>query len=112
MMFCQDMPRRFVNGYPARPLAVSGRVSGNMRHADIRELHIDLPTAFMISADGYADNPTDMKRMRAGVKLKARTWNLGFLTALFDPAATSGFRIPSGMSIDGNLKADNAIRPT
>lgn len=107
MMFCQDMPRRFVNGYPARPLTVSGRVSGNMRHADIRELHIDLPTAFMISADGYADNSTDMKRMRAGVKLKARTWNLGFLTALFDPAATSGFRIPSGMSIDGNLKADH-----
>ena len=107
MKFFGDMPRGFVNGYPTRPLEVSGRVSGNLHHADIRNLHIDLPTAFMITADGYADNPTDMKKMRADMKMKARTWNVGFLTALLDPATAAGFRIPSGMSIDGNIQADH-----
>lgn len=106
MMFCEDMPRQFVSAYPNRRLEVNGEVRGNLRHADIAGLKIDLPTAFMVTADGYADNPTDIKNMKAGVKLTARAWDLGFLTAMLGPSAMKNFRIPSGISVDGELKAE------
>ena len=104
MRFCGGLPSAFVRSYPNRPLTIRGSVGGNLRHIDITGLQVALPTAFDLSADGSADNVTDMKHLRADVRLKGRTDNLGFVTALADiPAA---YAIPRGITLNGRLRAE------
>lgn len=104
--FCGDLPQQFVRRYPNRPITVRGSVNGNLRHADITGLRVSLPTAFTLTADGYAENPTDMERLKADVKLKAEGHDLGFVTALAGAGAADSYRLPPGMTLDARLKAD------
>ncbi|MGN1263246.1 MAG: phage tail protein, partial [Prevotella sp.] len=106
MRFCGDMPKQFILRYPNHPISVRGSLNGNMQHLDITGLQVSLPTAFSCSAEGFADNTTDMKRMKADIRLNAKTFNIGFLTALAGPDALNGIRIPSGITLDGRLRAD------
>ena len=106
MRFCGDVPKQFILNYPNHPITVRTSLNGNMQHLDITGLMINLPTAFNCSAEGYADNPTDIKSMKADVRLNVKTFNIGFLTALAGPDAMKGFRIPSGITLDGRLRAD------
>lgn len=106
MMFCGGMPEQFVRRYPNRPLTVRGSVDGNMRRVDISGLEVSLPTAFNMSARGFAANPTDMKRVKAEVRLSAQTFDLGFVTCLLDPKVMADYHIPSGIKLDGDVKAD------
>ena len=69
-------------------------------------LDITLPTALHLSADGTAENITDMRNLKADVKLSAKTQDLNFVTALVDPKLTKDYRIPNGMTLDGTLKAN------
>lgn len=108
MMFCGGMPKKFVQRYPNRPLTVRGSVDGNMQRVDIAGLEVSLPTAFNISARGYAANPTDMERVKADFKLNAQTFDLGFITCLLDSKLMSDYRIPSGMRLDGDITADGS----
>ena len=63
-------------------------------------------TVFDLSTDGMVANMTDMNRLKANINLKARTYNLGMVTAMLDPALTQEIRIPSGIGIQGNVKMD------
>ena len=106
MRFMGDMPQKFIERYPNHPLAIKGSVNGNMKHLDFTGLDITLPTALHLSADGTAENITDMRNLKADVKLSARTQDLNFVTALVDPKLTKDYRIPNGMTLDGVLKAN------
>lgn len=108
MRFCGDMPQQFIRNYPNRPLTVRGSVNGNMKRINFTGLDINLPTAFHLAANGFAANATDISRLRAAVKMKAQTNDLGFVTAMLDPAIMADYRIPSGISIDGDFKVNGS----
>ena len=106
MKLMGDMPQKFIERYPNHPLSIRGSVNGNMKQMEFTGLDINLPTALHLSADGTAENITDMRNLKADVKLSATTQDLNFVTALVDPSLTKDYRIPNGMTLDGTLKAN------
>ena len=104
MRFMDVMPAAFRRQYPNRPLAVNTVLSGNLQRINVRLLNVVLPTALKLNANGYAANFTDTRRMRADFNIKATTYNLGFATALAGKGGLGGVRIPSGISLGGNVK--------
>lgn len=109
MAFCGGLPERFVRRYPNHPLTVRASLNGNMRRMDITGIELRLPTAFSLFADGYAANPTDAKNLRADIRLKARTGDLGFITCLLNPAVMNNYRIPRGMTLNGGVTARGSL---
>ena len=107
MRFAGDMPQQFIMRYPNHPISVRLSLNGNMNHARISAFDVSLPTAFKLNAEGYAVNPTDIKRMKAEMRLRGTTYNIGFLTAL--APMPSNIRIPSGISLAAHLKADRQV---
>lgn len=105
MRFCGGLPPQFIRSYPNRPLTVRASAGGNMRHVDLTGLTVELPTAFSLTADGSADNLSDMKRLRADIRLKGRTQDLSFLMTLADAATAKNYRLPRGITLDGRLTA-------
>lgn len=107
MRFMGDMPQQVIRRWPNQPLTVKAVVNGNLKHLKFNGLNIKLPTAFNLRANGFASNLTDMKRLKASVNLSARGYNLSFLSALIsDGGKSNGVSIPSGIGIDGNVRAD------
>ena len=105
MRFAGDMPQTFMRNYPNQPISIKGSVNGNMQHMVFTGLHINLPTAFRLTANGVADHVTDLRKLKADITLNARTENMNFVLALADPALMRNYRIP-GMAFDGTLKAN------
>lgn len=104
MKFMDGMPKSFRNTWPDKPLTINTVLSGNLQRMDFRLLNIVLPTAMKLNANGYAANLTDMNRLQSDINLSATTYNLSFLTQLAGKDAMAGIRIPSGMSLKGNVK--------
>ena len=104
--FTGNLPQAFIERYPNHPLSVKGSVNGNMRKMAFTGLDISLPTALHLAADGAAENITDMRHLKADIKLNGQAQDLNFITALFDPKMTGKYRIPNGIALDGRLKAD------
>lgn len=105
MRFGGDLPQAFIRKYPNHPLLVRGAVNGNLKHIDFSGLQISLPTAFSLYSDGYAVNPTAPDRLRAQLSLHAKTYDLGFITGMLPADIMRNYRIPSGISIDGDFGA-------
>ena len=101
-----ELPQKFMEHFPNRPLNIRGSVNGNMQHLELTGIDIDLATALHASIKGTAENVMDMSRMKADIKVEAKTKELNFMTALIDPKMSGIYRIPSGMDIDGTLKAE------
>ncbi len=106
MRFMGGMPTDFIRRWPNQPLMVKGVASGNMNRIDIAGLSVKLPTAFHAFAKGFAENPTDVKHLKAKVDVEAKTFNLGFVTALLDKELNKTIRIPSGIGVKGMFSAD------
>ena len=104
--FVGNLPQKFIEHYPNHPLAIKGSVNGNMQKMAFTGLDISLPTALHLSADGTAENITDMRRLKADLKFSGQTQDMNFMTALIDPKMSGSYRIPNGMTLDGTLKAD------
>ena len=98
-----DMPQNFIRQYPNQPLSIKGSVNGNLQQMDFTGLDINLPTAFHATANGTAGNLTDPQRLKADIRLSAKTQDLGFATSLLP---SKDYRIPNGISLDGTIKAD------
>ena len=77
-----------------------------MRQMAFTGLDINLPTAFHGTISGTAGNLTDLPRLKADLKLSAKTQDLSFTTALLDPKTMNDYRIPNGITLDGRLQAD------
>ena len=105
MRFMGDMPQEFVRNYPNHPISIKGSINGNMQNMSFTGLDINLPSAFRMTASGTARNVTDMARMKADIKVSAKTENMNFALALADPKLMRDYRIPA-MQIDGTLNAD------
>lgn len=103
MRFLGGMPTSFIKKWPNRPLTLKAVMTGNMRRVDFNGLHVSLPTAFNLHAKGFAANMTDAKRLRADVDLETTAYDMDFIAAL---TGNADVRIPHGISMRGNLKAD------
>ena len=112
MRFMGDMPKDFVRKWPNQPLAVKGNVRGNMQRMEFNGLNMELPTAFKVRASGYAANLSDPSHLKADVDIKGTTGNLDFVTSLLDDDTRKTIRIPNGISLDGNVKANGSMYAT
>ena len=101
-----ELPQKFMEHFPNRPLNIRGSVNGNMKQLDVTGIDIDLATAVHASLKGKAENITDINRMKADIEVKGKTQELNFLIALIDPKMSGTYRIPNGVEIDGRLRAD------
>ena len=95
-----------VKKWPNQPLLIKGKMTGNMQRADIRGLHVSLPTAMQLHADGYVANLNDPDHIKADLKVKGRTDNIDFITGMLDKSITDQVSIPKGIDIDGQFKAN------
>ena len=100
------LPKQMKYRWPYYPMKVEGSFKGNMQRASFSGVRLSLPTVFQLSTDGTVANLKDMDHLKANVDLQARTYNLGMVTAMLDPSLTQEIRIPSGISINGNVKVD------
>ena len=101
-----DLPQKLMERYPNHPLTIKGSVNGNMQQMEFTGLDVHLPTALYLTAGGTAGNLADPKQLKADVKFSAKAQDVNFLTAFIDPKMMGGYRIPSGITLDGTVKAD------
>jgi hypothetical protein len=106
MCFMGNMPQKFIERYPNHPLSIKGSINGNAQMMDFTGLDISLPTALHMTASGTAENITDMRQLKANVKVSAQTQDLNFALALAGPTVQNDYRIPHGITLDGTLKAN------
>ena len=103
---CGDLPQKFMERFPNRPLTIRGSVDGNMQHLKITGIDINLATALDAKVNGTLSNVTDLSRLKADLTIAAKTKQLNFMTALIDPKMSGTYRIPDGISLNGRLTAD------
>lgn len=92
--------------WPYYPLKLKGSVKGNLQQLAFDGLKAVLPSAFEISAHGTLGSLTDMNKLKANVNLNARTYNLGFITAMLEPSLMKEICVPNGIGIKGNINVD------
>jgi len=90
---------------PDWPLHLKGETKGNLQHLSLNIEDLSWPTMLEANARGTIDNMLDTDRLKADVDLYAKTYNLQPLLTTFD-VPTSDFRIPSGLTVAGVIKAD------
>ena len=106
MCFTGNLPQKFIERYPNHPLSIKGSINGNVELMDFTGLDISLPTALHMTVSGKAENITDIRQLKADVKVNAKTQDMNFAWALADPSLLNDYRIPNGITLDGILKAD------
>ena len=107
MLFAgQSLPRDMVRRWPNKPLVAVGQVRGNLQRMHIKDVNVSMGGAFKVYADGFAENVTDTKRVKADVKVKANAYDISFVEAMLDKETRKTIRIPKGITIDGNVKAN------
>ena len=109
LVFATTLPRAMMAKWPSQPLTLRGHAEGNMQYVSFKNLYAKLPTAFEVKATGWVANPLDAERLRADVNLKGRTDRLDFVTALLPSDVQQQVRIPRGIGIDGNIKANGPL---
>ena len=97
------LPQQFIRQYPNQPLSIKGSINGNMERLEFTGLDVNLPTALHLKADGVMHRSPESGDIWGQVNLKAEGGDLNFLTSLMPDA---GIRIPKGMTLSGQLRAD------
>lgn len=109
MMFAGDgIPRETRRQWPNKPMVVVGKAYGNTQKTYIKNLSLNLPGAFKIKADGFAENITDSVRLKAYMDVKAQTGNVDFLIAMLDRETRQTIRIPGGIALNGNVDVNGS----
>lgn len=103
MKLLGGMPTSFIRKWPNRPLTVETVLTGNMKMARFAGLVVNLPTAFKLTAKGYAARLNNMNKLKADIDMNVKTYRLDFVNALL---AGSSVRIPQGIGIKGNVKVN------
>lgn len=106
--FMQNLPPAFSRRFPNYPLRIDGVVRGNIQRVQLVGVCLKLPTAFSFKTDGYVANLTDMNHLCAELDVKARTYDLSFVTSMLDREMMKTVHIPNGMSMDGHFKIDGS----
>ncbi len=105
-LFADGLPKEMRANWPYYPLSIDATVRGNLQNISFSGVKLSLPTAFQLETTGSAAHLTDMNRLKVNADLKARTYNLAFVTALLDPSLRSEVQIPYGIGIQGSIGID------
>lgn len=100
-----SMPKQFCEKLPTKPLHIKMTGKGNLRHVDIKEAYAQLPSAFSAKLSGYADNPMNMDRIKAALKMDVTTQDLSFIKALLPENVQGMIDVPA-LHANANLKID------
>ena len=92
--------------WPNEPLTMKVVAKGNMKRLQVAGLNAKLPSAFNINTKGTIQNLDDLDHLKADLTLDAKTQDLGFVTQMMPAGAMEGVRIPKGIGLTGNIKAD------
>ncbi len=103
MLAVGDLPESFVKSYPARPLTVRAKATGNLQQLSLRDFSAQLPGSFSLTGEGDFYYLTDSLKRRGNAKVQGQTGNLNFLTALMGPQSTNSFVIPDSMQLAANV---------
>jgi hypothetical protein len=106
LKFMASAPAGLMRRWPNYPLRVDGVVRGNMQKVHLSGLTVKLPTAFNVYADGFMENLTDPKHLKANLDVDAHSYNLNFLTSMLDPSLMRQIRIPNGIGLKGHFNVD------
>ena len=112
LMLLPDLPDAFRQEWPGQPLRLECAASGNLRRLDLDSLRLSLPTAFGLTAGGFAANIDDMASLRADIRLRAATENLDFVLALLPADTRRDYRLPGGIHAEGSVRADGPTYST
>lgn len=109
-IFMTGAPEALLATWPRYPLSVEADLDGNLRYMEVGSLQAELPTAFKVSASGYATNLADTGHLLADINVDATTYNLNFLTnAFLDAETRKTVRIPEDIRISGGISANGDI---
>lgn len=97
---------KLMHGWPYYPLQVDATVSGNMKKMRLSGLHLNLPTAFSITSDGFIENLDAPERLKADLDINAQTYHIGFLADALLPDLGRQVRIPHGIGMKGRFHVD------
>ena len=103
-----DITSRMLARWPNQPLTVKGVVRGNMKQLRLVGVNAKLPSAFDINASGTIANLDRPDLLKADVNLDAKAHDVGFISQMVPPETMGGVRIPKGIALKGNVKADGA----
>ena len=107
-VFAPTLPREMMAKWPNQPLTLKGHAEGNMQYVTFNNLQVKLPTAFDVKATGWLANPMDPDHMRGDIRLKGRTDNLDFVTAMLPAETRKQVNIPRGIGVDGHFKINGS----
>lgn len=94
--------KEYTSLLPARnPLDVAVEAEGSLESVDISRLDATLRDVMSIHAEGYADNPLDIKRMEAGLDFNGQLSDPRFIDRFL---GKSGIKVPA-FHIDGTASA-------
>ena len=102
MLAVGNMPESFVKSYPARPLAVRAKATGNLQQLDVRNFSAQLPGSFSLTGEGDFYYLTDSLKRRGNASIQGQTGDLNFLTALLG-SQPSNIVIPDSMRLAANM---------
>ena len=80
MRFAEVIPQDVVRLLPDAPVSLNATLNGNMEHASIDSLFIDVPSLVKLTMNGNAYNLNDMKSVHGELDLTADTYGHGRLT--------------------------------
>ena len=109
LRFAGDLPQQFSRQYPNRPITIKGSAHGNMQHLEFQGLDVAMSRSFHVHADGALSNLLDPDRLKADVTLRAEADDVGFLLHAVSPQVARDYRLPRGLSVSGNVKADGPL---
>lgn len=90
-----DMPKPLMDQWPRKPLFVRLSANGNMNRVDIKSAYAQLPGAFLVKADGYAEKFMDIDKLVSDVHLDAQTYNLDFVKTMLDKSTAKMISLPA-----------------
>lgn len=105
------LSEEFKKAYPDKPLTLVAEADGNFSSLHLRRLDGNWPGILEWKASGTMEAVTDSIRRSGEIKLQAETGNLDFILSLLPPAQQEQFRIPPGMTLEGEATmADQAYQ--
>lgn len=106
MRFMLDQPQAFRRNWPAAPLNIHCVAQGNMQRLDIAGLNLNIPSAFSLQAKGSIQSLNKPNKMRGTLSMKANTYKVGFIPAMFGTTLPKEINIPSGIALQADLSFD------
>lgn len=102
--FLYSVDKKYLSVLPQESINLKGRVYGNMKYLDFRNLMVSYPSAFTVWGNGYVTNLMDTKHLTLSTRMKLKTRNMRFLSKFMPPSTAKMLRIPSGITASGFVK--------